>query len=494
MNANLLRSLPLVWCLCASSSARADPAGGDKLVIEAGRILTQAGTEIENGVIVIENGRITAIGKADEIKKPWDAPVIGGPDRVAFPGFVEAHTSQGMDRPNENVEVAPFLDVRDSVDPVAFYFEDCLRYGITTINVQHGNDCVIGAQGMIVRPVGLTIEEMVVRPQYGLKLVAAARGGHSRATQMQTLRQTFEGLRRYLEDLVEKERGERGYAEREALFQGKELEGEKKKGRAMEGTAWKVDGLELVPRGAIDEKQAPLLDVVEGRRAAFFYCANAADVANALAIARENGFLAKTTLVIAPACWQAVDIIAEAGTPVVLQGPLVEKRRDPITGEEQETFVPGVLRDKGVDFALSSLDGGPRSLWYQAALAVGLGLEREAAMDAVTKVPAEILGLGNDVGSLEVGKLGNVLLFSGDPLGVTSWVEEAVVEGRKVYDRREDVRNRHLLEGIQPPNTAAAASAEEPKDQDAAAQTRKEKETEETEKKDGDGGKREEKP
>jgi hypothetical protein len=272
------------------------------------------------------------------------------------------------------------------------------------------------------------------------------------------LRQAFAGLKRYLEDLVEKERDQRGYAEREALFQGRELEGKKKMGRAMEGTAWKVDGLEIVPRGAIDEKQAPLLELVEGGRDAFFYCGTAADVGNALAVARENGFLAKTTLVISPACWQATDEIAEAGVRVVLQGQLVDKRRDPITGEEQETFVPKLLAEKGVHFALSSLEGGPRSLWYQAALAVGLGLERKAALDAVTVEPAGILGLGKDVGSLEVGKLGNVLLLSGDPLSVTTWVEEVVIEGRKVYDRREDVRNRHLLEGIQPgPNVTATS-------------------------------------
>jgi imidazolonepropionase-like amidohydrolase len=107
MNAILLRSMLLISAACVPSVALGAPASGDKLVIEAGRILTQAGDEIENGVIVIENGRITAIGKAEDVKKPWDAPVIGGPDRVAFPGFVEAHTSMGMDRANENVEVAP---------------------------------------------------------------------------------------------------------------------------------------------------------------------------------------------------------------------------------------------------------------------------------------------------------------------------------------------------------------------------------------------------
>ncbi|MEW6071086.1 MAG: amidohydrolase family protein [Planctomycetota bacterium] len=446
-----------LFAISLSSAASAAPAG-DKLVIQAGRIVTQAGPDILDGVIVIENGRITAIGPSSEVEKPWDAPVLGGPELTAFPGFVEAQTSDGMDRPNENLDVAPFLDIADSVDPVAYYFEDCLRWGITTVNIQQGNDCVVAGQGMIVRPVGLTIEEMVVRPRFGTKIAVAPKRGKSRATQLQVLRAAFDDLRRYLEELVQKERDERGYAAREALFQGRDLEGEENQGRTMGGTAWKVDGLDLIPRGAIDEKMAPLLEIVEGRRPVFLYCGAAMDVPHALAVARENGFLARTTLLIDPSCWKASDLIAEAGVPVILDGDQMHVRRNPVSGEEEETFVPGVLKEKGIRFALSSQNANTNSLWYQAALAVGKGLTRQEALDAVTKVPAEILGMGPEIGSLETGKLGNVLLLSGDPLRVTTWVERVVIEGREVYDRAKDVRNKHLLEGKQPPGTAAEAA------------------------------------
>jgi len=438
--------------------ALAPAALSDKLVIEAGRIITQSGPEIVDGVIVIENGRISAVGPADEVEKPWDAPVLGGPDHVAAPGFVEAHSSRGLDRPNENVDVAPFLDVRDSVDPVAYYFEDCLRWGITTVNVQQGNDCVVGARGMIVRPVGMTVEEMSVRPEYGLKVSVAPKRGNSRPLQMQALRGAFDELRRYLAELVQDERDERGHAAREALFQGRELETEEQtKGRAMGGTAWKVEGLELIPRGAIDEKFAPLLELVEGRHSVFLHCAEPMDVPHALEVARENGFLARTTLVIDPSCWRVADRIAEAGVPVVLLG-LTDTRRDPVTGEELETFAPTELSKAGVRFAFSSENSGSHSLWYQAALAIGEGMERDAALAAITTVPSEIIGMGTELGSIEEGKLGNVVLYSGDPLSVTSWVEQVVIEGREVYDRSEDVRSRHLLDGTRPPGTTSAGA------------------------------------
>ncbi len=434
--------------------------GDGKLVIEAGRIITMAGDDIENGVIVIDNGRITAIGPADQVEKPWDAPVVGGSEFTAFPGFVEAHTSSGMDRPNENFEVAPFLDIRDSVDPVSYYFEDCLRWGITTINIQQGPFCVVGARGMIVRPVGMTVEEMMVQPQFGLKVSTVPKRGKSRSTQMQSLRNAFDDLRRYLERLVEKERDERGHAKREALFQGRDMEGEKNKGRAMSGSAWKVEGLEIIPRGAIDEKYEPLLELVEGRYPVFFQCSSPMEVSHAIDVAKGNGFLERTTLVLDEDCWKAADVIAEAGVSVILDGDLVHQRRDPLTGEELETFVPQVFEDKGITYALSSENWSDRSLWYQAAVATGLGLSREKALASVTTQPAAILGMSDQLGTLEVGKFGNVCLFTGDPLSVTTWVDKVVIEGRAVYDRADDVRNRHLLEGITPQGTAPPAMGE----------------------------------
>ncbi|MEM7305141.1 MAG: amidohydrolase family protein [Planctomycetota bacterium] len=431
----------------------------EKIVIEAGRVVTPTGP-IENGVIVIENGRITALGAADEVEAPWDAVVIGGEDFTAMPGFVEAHASSGLDRANENIDVAPFLNIRDSIDPVAYFFEDCLRWGITTVNVQQGNNCVVGARGMIVRPVGMTVEEMMVRPEHGLKMSVAPKTRKSRATQLQTLNRAFSDLRRYLEELVQEKKDGGDRARREALYQGRDLDGENAEGRAMGGSAWKVEGLELVPRGEIDEKQEPLLHLIEGRYPAYIYCRTPMDVHHALDVARENGFLARTTLVIDDGCWKAADVIAEAGVPVVLDGDQIHTERDSFTGKEKETFVPGILHEKGIRFALSSTNSDTDSLWFQAASAIGFGLEPEVALSSVTQTPAEILGLGKEVGSLEVGKHGNVVLFSGDPMSITSWVEHVVIEGREVYDRSKDVRNTHLLDGTRPPGTTAPVDEE----------------------------------
>ena len=469
---HLLTQTLAAACLAAGASASSglDTGSDGNIVIKAGTIITLAGEVIEDGTIVIENGRVTAVGK--DVKTPWNAEVKEFPDSVAFPGFIEAVTNRGVDRANENIDVAPFLSVKDSIDPVNFYYEDALRAGITTINVQQGADCVVGGMGYVVKPVGITFEAMTVRPDSGLAMAASPKRGKSRATQALALRRAFDDLRYYLEGVVQEKRDGKDYATREALYQGREPDEESAKGRPMAGDGWKVSDLELVPRWEIDEKQAPLLALVEGKSSVFFYCSAPMDVHTALHTARENGFLDRTTLVIQPGCWKAADHIAEAGVHVVLAGSVMHTERDPRTGEEIETFVPGVLQEKGIHFALQSAGSSSlESLWYQAALCIGHGLTRDQALAAVTSTPATILGLEDRLGALAPGRDGNVVIFSGDPLSVTSHVEHVVLEGNHVYDRSTDVRMRQLLTGQQPENTAPAdakASVPHPHDGPAA--------------------------
>jgi imidazolonepropionase-like amidohydrolase len=427
-------------------------AGGsaDKLVIQAGHLVPKPGEMIENGVVVVEGGRIVAIGKQGEVEVPWDAPVIGGKDHWVVPGFVESYTSRGMDRPNENLDVAPFLDVRDSIDPINVDYEDYLRWGVTTINVQQGPNCVIGARGRVIKPVGMTVEDMTVRPLYGLVLSASPKAGKSRATQAQTLRDAFDDLKRYLEVIVADAKAGGDMARREALYQGRDLEGEAAKGRAMGGSAWKVEGLELIPRGAIDEKQEPLLQLIEGRYKAFIHCSAPNDVSLALEVAKQNGFLDRTVLVLSGTCYKAAKLIADAKVPAILQGGLSYTERDPVTGDETEILLPKVYRDAGVRFAISSANTTTASLWFQASRAIALGLEPAQAFAAVGQTAAELLGIDQDLGTLEKGKLGNLVLLTGDPMEPTTWVDHVVIEGVHVYDRSKDTRNKYVIEGITP--------------------------------------------
>lgn len=429
------------------------------VVVKVGKAITLTGEPIENATIVIEGGRVTAVGT--DIKYPWNAEVREYPDAVAFPGFIEALTNKGMDRANENIDVAAFLNVKDSIDPVKFYFADALRAGITTINVQQGKDCVIGGRGYVVKPSGMTIEQMTVYPNYGVAMSAVPKSRKTRATQALALRHAFSGLRMYLEGVVQEKVDGKDFATREALYQGREPDKETIKGRPMGGDSWKVENMKLVPRWELDEKQAPLLAIVEGKIPVYLYCQAPADVHTAINVAKDNGFLKQTTLVLGGACWKAADQIAKHKLPVILTGSIMHTDRDPITGDEVKTFVPGVFAKKGIVFALQSAGASAESLWYQAALCVGAGMPREQAIAAVTTVPAKMLGLEKRVGQIATGADGNLVIFSGDPLKMTSHVINVFLEGNEVYDRATDVRMTHLTTGAQPAGTASVAEMNE---------------------------------
>ena len=214
-------SSALLSLILLAAAPQANAADG-KLVIEAGKIVTLTGeviADVQKGDRRLRNELRTAFWFA--MDAPWDAEHLDASDLVAYPGFVEAITSGGMDRPNENVDVAPFLDVRDSIDPVNTTYENFLRSGITTINVQQGSACVIGARGHVVKPYGRTVEEMSVKPRAGIVLAASPKRGKSRATQAQALRGAFTGLKRYLEDTVAAAKAGDDYAKREAMYQGR---------------------------------------------------------------------------------------------------------------------------------------------------------------------------------------------------------------------------------------------------------------------------------
>ena len=116
--------------------------------------------------------------------------------------------------------------------------------------------------------------------------------------------------------------------------------------------------------------------------------------------------------------------------------------------------------DKGIPFSLASSNDTTQSLWFQAAMAISGGLTRDQALAAVTTHPAKMIGLEGRVGQLKAGADADLVLYSGDPLSVTSFVEYVVINGALVYDRSKDVRVKYLLEGVTPAGAAVDTEAE----------------------------------
>jgi len=449
------------------------------LVLKNGHIIPVVGDEIRKGSIVIKSGKIVAIG--EKVDEPFDAKVIDCSGKVLFPGMIDAHTSGGLDQPNENPAVTPFLNVYDAIDPSQLFFEDSLRDGVLAIHVSQGENTAIGGLSRVVRPIGMTPAEMTIAPDVALKISVSPKAGFDRMMQMATLREAFRKLADEMDQLAEKR-----YEEK--------LKEDKKPLDVPPDEARKR-GKELVRMEDVAENNRNLLLLTQGKLGAFVYCRNAMDVAPAIKLAKDNGFFDRMVFLLGTECFKAVEEIKKSGRPVVLDAELFHRETDPITGEEKKTFVPSVFDKAGVPYALLRQRGaslGERYLWYQAARCVREGIKREKALESITINAAKSLGLEKRLGSLEKGKDGSVVVLSGDPLDVQTWVEKGFIEGVHVYNRSEDIRLRELLstpkEELKGPGETQPASAEASRP--ASQETDKAESAPESDRVDSDRGER----
>ena len=143
------------------------------------------------------------------------------------------------------------------------------------------------------------------------------------------------------------------------------------------------------------------------------------------------------------------DAVAQLGKferPVILDEVIEYYETDEETQKEKKICSAKLLADGGVRFALSLGISGPTAYpWWQLGTCVRNGVDRRVAIEALTTVPAKILGLEDQVGSLGEGKLGNVQILTGDPLQATTWVETVLLEGEVVYERAKDPRLQYLF-------------------------------------------------
>lgn len=393
---------------CAALAPLALLQAQDVTAVKAGTLYTGNGKTITGATILIEDGRITKVGK--DVKVPMNATVVDASKHYVMPTWVLAHTNGGMDRPNENMPVTPFLRVLDSLDPSSRSFDSARRYGIGTLHVLPGNSTVVAGRGMIVKPYGKTPEEMALRERSAMKASLTPRSG-SRSAQIAELRRAF--------DDAKKARAAHEQAK-------KDFEEEKKNGAT---TKEKFEG-------KIDPLKEPLLDVLDRKTRLVLYVPTATDVPAAVRFVRDY----------------------KTDTVFVLDAQLEYTERDPITDKETIVCPPKVLQEAGLSFALSGGSSGGRGRFrmpgssnptqqipsWQVAACVRHGMSESAAIHALTTVPARILRLQKQVGAIAPGMDGNLQILAAAPLEPESQVLQLVIEGRVVYERSKDPRYAEL--------------------------------------------------
>ncbi len=423
-------------------------ATAQDVAIKGATIHTMAGDAIENGVIIVRDGKIAKVGA--DLKVPVEATIIDADGMVVMPGIINVHSPAGMSQANENNDNVPFLSVVDSIDPALTFFEESRRNGVTTAAVVPGNSTMIGGRAAVVKTAGSYVNDMVLKKDIGLKLSMSPRSG-SRLSH-------FTKLRKTLEDVVEAQKKRKEKAEEEK--KAKE-EAEKKKSDAKKKDGDKKDGdkKEAAKKPAAPAKTPPAESVtaaatreamealLAGKLPAYIYCAQAMDVTNAMRLVDE--FKLKPIYVVGRDAYKAAGALAKSKAPVILDANLVSWRTDPRTREDEKIVLTKIFREKGCEFLFQTSDrigNGTHYHWYQAATAIKYGMPKEDALKALTINAAKALGVDDFVGSIEEGKDADLVILNGDPLKAATWVEKTLVGGKVVYERANDERLRLLFE------------------------------------------------
>jgi imidazolonepropionase-like amidohydrolase len=385
-----------------------------RLAIVGGRVIPVAGAPLEDGVVLVNDGRIEAVGR--DVRVPDGAERVDAAGKVVLPGLVDAHTHLGVHEEaegwagqdtNEMTDpVTPQIRALDAINPGDLGFADAMAGGVLTVNVNPGSGNPIGGQAAAVRSAGRTVDDMVLRAPSGLK---SALGENPKrvygdrkqlpSTRLGTaavIRDALVKARNYLDKL---DRGDDPPPERDLRW----------------------EALGLVLSGDIPWRQ---------------HCHRADDIATALRLADEFGY--RLVIDHGTEAVPLADRLAERGVPVLI-GPLLTSRSK-VELRNRSLTNPGRLAAAGVELGI--ITDHPvvpiHLLHVQAALAVREGLDPAAALRAVTLTPARVLGLDDRLGSLEPGKHATLCVWSGDPLDARSRVEAAWIEGRQVFGSDPD--------------------------------------------------------
>jgi imidazolonepropionase-like amidohydrolase len=381
------------------------------IAIVGGRVVPIEGDPIENGVVLIEDGRISAVGGAD-LTVPEGAKTVSAEGAWVLPGFIDAHAHVGVWEEAEGWagnDVNEMTDpntahVRavDAINPADLGFRDAIGGGVLAVNVNPGSGNPIGGQTVALKCWGRTVDEMVLRQPSGLKSALGENPKRVYGDKKQTP-STRLGTAAVIRDAFTQAGN--------YLRKRENPDPDKQPDRDL-----KMEALARVLRREIPWRQ---------------HSHRADDIATAMRIAEEFGY----ELVIdhGTEAHLLADIIAARGIPVVI-GPLFTTRSK-VELRNRSLANPGRLAAAGVTIAITT--DHPvvpiNFLIHQATLAVKEGLDRVTALRAVTINPARIAGVADRLGSLEPGKDADLCIWSGDPLDVMSRVERAYIGGAEIY-------------------------------------------------------------
>ncbi|MFC2169884.1 amidohydrolase family protein [Acidobacteriota bacterium] len=401
----------------------------ETILIKNGTINPVVGSIIENGSLLIQKGKIVKVGK--DISAPEGAKIIDAQGMYVYPGLVALMTALGVtgypgagNDTDETGVSTPQMDPYDALNPEDPTIEVARIEGVTTAMTSSGSRSVINGKAIALNLEGNLAEEMVVKRDVAVIFNTAAKVEGQYPS-------TIPGVASLIRDKLN---DAKAYAEKKKKPPKKE---EKKEGE-KKTEAFKVDlGLEA------------LIPVLEGKVPAVFVTNSEVTIRNALQIIKE--YKLKGIIHARAGILKFADKLAAEKIPVIWAGTTtIPERWEPY---DLNYNTAAVLSDKGVLFAFHESgrglgNTGVRNLPVPASISVAHGLSEEEALKAITINPAKILGVDNQVGSLEAGKTANVVIASKNPIQMSSRVHTLVINGKIIPLTSLQTRLRDKFEKI----------------------------------------------
>jgi imidazolonepropionase-like amidohydrolase len=432
-------------CLIALTSA--NPAHA-QVAVQGTTVYTMSGPPIKDGVVVIKDGKIAAIGAAVDVRVPDGFRVLKA--AVVTPGLIDAHSTVGfsgmLNQPQDQDQLEHSTPIQPELRAIDAYnaHDDLVAwvrsFGVTTLHSGHAPGELISGQTLIVKTSGNTVKEALV---VAARAVAAtlsadarkadARSPGTRGKMMALLRGELLKAREYQAKQKAAERGREKAAEKPMETALSKTSAPAANGNASKRDAKKEDGETAPEPPPRDLRLETLVQVLEGKLPLLITADRAQDIASALRLAKE--FNLKIWLDSAAEAYLLVDDIKAAGVPVFIHPSMARAVGD---RENQSFETAAKLVSAGIPVAMQSgyeaYVPKTRVVLFEAAIAAAHGLSFEQALATITRDAAKILGIADRVGTLEVGKDGDVALYDGDPFEYTSHCTGVVIGGRVVSE------------------------------------------------------------